>query len=200
MIATPRAGCTLAVNRDRRAISTKTPPVQVTEGVGKTWSTRPGSNRRPPRWQENPNPRNRQYLRSSDRHIAAQSGVSRHRIRQTAPPRHPVPATPPTPKNPPRWASLAPTHASFGLVGRLTHLCVLLRESPGIGHLPSLCSLHMALTPIPKPSQTLMLLAALPVLAWMGRRRGCFEKALASMRQSTLAPRRAEGSESGPHS
>ncbi len=38
--------------------------------------------------QKNPNPRNRQYLRSNYRHIAAQSGVSRHRIRQTAPRRH----------------------------------------------------------------------------------------------------------------
>ena len=31
-------------------------------------------------------------------------------------------------------------------------------------------------TPMPEPGQTLMLLAALPVLAWMARRRGCFEK------------------------
>ena len=31
-------------------------------------------------------------------------------------------------------------------------------------------------TPLPEPNQVLMLLTALPLLAWMGRRRGCFEK------------------------
>jgi hypothetical protein len=63
-------------------------------GLKFIWSTRPGSNRRPPRWQENTNPRNHHHLRSSDRHIAAQSGISRHLGRQstpeTAPRRHQI--------------------------------------------------------------------------------------------------------------
>ena len=55
-------------------------------------STRPGSNRRPSRWQENPNPRKISHLRLSDRHIAARSGISRYRGRQTAPRRLWIPS------------------------------------------------------------------------------------------------------------
>jgi len=67
-------------------------PDLAAEGVQVTWSTRPGLNRRPSAWQERTNPRKTNNLRSSDRHITAQSGLSRHIGRHstpdTAPPRH----------------------------------------------------------------------------------------------------------------
>jgi hypothetical protein len=74
--------------RSHVACPTKAPPVQGTEGASKSWSTRPGSNRRPPRWQEKGKLRKSAALPPRDRRAPARSGTSRHRGRQTAPKRH----------------------------------------------------------------------------------------------------------------
>jgi hypothetical protein len=94
----------LSLTTDSQSIWTqKAPPRTWRNGALIFWSTRPGSNWRPPRWQETKRTRNRQYLRTSDRHTAAHSGVSRHQGRHstpdTAPPRHQIRGLPPSPRS-----------------------------------------------------------------------------------------------------
>jgi len=50
------SSCSIRFRVRRRKVDMKTPPTELAEGVHFSWSTRPGSNRRPPRWQRVPTP------------------------------------------------------------------------------------------------------------------------------------------------
>ena len=75
----------------RLAPQAASPLAEVREGAWKSWSTRPGSNRRPPRWQEAKKTSRTSELRTHGRSAADERGLPRLRTRHTAPPRHRIP-------------------------------------------------------------------------------------------------------------